>query len=113
ENGVVVGGLDPIGYRHAFEIDAGDVFRTADRDGFALEVLPSLDRGLRQERVWGRLHLDPHNRNRGALVDGADWIGESGRQRNIQRSRRELLGQRGARLDETEIELEVPGREIP
>ena len=44
-----------------------------------------------------------------ALVDGADRIGEPGRQRNVERAGGQLLDQRGTRLDEHHVELEVLG----
>ena len=61
---------------HALEENAGNVLGATDRDDLALEVGHRLDRGFRHQLVRRFLRLDPSERDRRALVDGANRVNE-------------------------------------
>ena len=69
--------------------------------------------GLGHKGIRRRLRLEPHDRDAGALVDGADRIDQPGRHRDVERACGELLHQICARLHVNNVDLEILRREEP
>ena len=68
---------------------------------------------LGHDDVGRRLDLEAGERERSALIDGADRIHQSGGHRYVERAGRELLDDRGACRDIDQIRLDVLGGKEP
>jgi len=99
--------LDAVRLQHALDINARDVFWAAERDDLALELLEALDGRLGKQGVWRRLNFDPYDCNRRAHSDRAHRVDKAGRYGDIERSGRNLLNHRSARLHVKHIELHI------
>ena len=110
-NGVVVALLEPVRRHHLLEIDGGDVVVGADRDDLALEIGDRLQAGLADQHIGRGVADHADQRQRRALVDGADRVGDADAERHVERAAGELLGDRRAALREVQFEIQALGGE--
>ena len=78
--------------KHPLGENAGDVFKSADADDLAFEILDFLDLRLGKQRIRRRLDHNANERHRRAFVDGPDRIDHAGAGRNSYTSRQRAAG---------------------
>ena len=104
---VHIAGADALGRQHTFYKDTRDVLGAADDDRLALELLDALDVALGEKRIGRRLHVDAPDRNRRAFLDRTDRIDKAAADRQVDRSRCDLLRNGGRGLGKNRIDPDV------
>jgi hypothetical protein len=103
---VKLAGLDAVRLQHAFDVDAGNVFGAAKRDQLALQIGEALDARLGDEIVGRCLHFQAQDGDWCAHADRAQGIDQPGRNADVERTGRDLLHQRRARLHIEDVRLD-------